>query len=529
MASSVNGDAADAQPQRMGLSFIQFLILSSISSGVPFGMEYCVQAVGVEYTIIGLLFMGFFLSMPSALISTELISLMPSNHGQLAWCYRAFDHFKYEIGGQTVGNLLGFINAANLLFYYISAMPIMPIIFVAYLETLIGDLPAGYEYLVKLAVIFFSFFVNVLNVNTVGNVVNTLLLTSLSPLFLGFFIRLPDIELKQWTEECADMNWAYLSAIVLFYAGGYEALGALGGELNFSAKKLALAYGVSVILSLAMIICPIIAAATVPYTNCMDWYDGYFAVAYGEIWRPLYWMVMISCLMCMVSFIILFYAVGGRLVWAMAQDNFLVMPDGSMLVDKELSLMPINDRDELGAMHVFDPDNPEMMDGVRTIPLGVLHPILGTVWMRTGSPIGGMVFFMVWCMVLSSFFDYTDSVLMLCYTYIVTYFGVIGSFITMKFYEPDAPRRFAIPYGKTGGVVVTAVVGIITAFCAVFIGVSYYYWSALVCLCANILFVVYYFTIKRLCDRRADDEALIDDQMEPLLDDEADHFDPVVT
>ena len=196
--SSSNGDPVKEEVQRKGLSFIQFLILSSVASGSPYGFEYAVMAVGVGWTLLGLVLLALLLSLPSALISTELISLMPTNHGQLAWVYRSMSNFKGTIFGSPIGDFLGFINGANILQYYLFMAPFMPIIFCSYLETLIGDLSTGYAYLVKLgmslyiwdhppiccvstfaecclAVIVVAFVINALNINIVGNTINTMM------------------------------------------------------------------------------------------------------------------------------------------------------------------------------------------------------------------------------------------------------------------------------------------------------------------------------------------------------------------
>ena len=64
----------------------------------------------------------------------------------------------------------------------------------------------------------------------------------MTPLLVGFFWDLPEIEWSQYTERCDPYDPSLYVAIITFYAGGYEALGALGGELQFTSGKLAIAY-----------------------------------------------------------------------------------------------------------------------------------------------------------------------------------------------------------------------------------------------------------------------------------------------
>merc|ERR1719204_2970573 len=101
-----------------------------------------------------------------------------------------------------MGDFLGFMNAANLLLYYVVGMPYTPIVFVAYLETWTGDISWGRKYLYKIVMILVTFGINALNISTVGDVINSLMLITMVPILIGFFWTLPDIEWSQWTQEC---------------------------------------------------------------------------------------------------------------------------------------------------------------------------------------------------------------------------------------------------------------------------------------------------------------------------------------
>jgi len=508
MEPAATSDEADTNSKK-GLSFIQFLILCSVASGSPFGTEYTVEAVGVGWSILGFVLMGIFLSLPAALISAELISLMPTNHGAIAWSYRAFSNLHCNIFGCPVGDFLGFMNAANLIVYYVVGMPWTAAVFVSYLETWVGDLSPGYEYMVKLAIIAMTFSVNALNINIVGDVINTLILISMIPLLIGFFWELPDIEWSQWTQTCSEYDPALYLGIIVFYAAGYESLGALGGELDFSVNRLWIAYSVAVAVSVLWVIVPIITSATIPYSSCYDWYDGYFAVSYGEIWKPLYYMVLLSSLTCMLAYSILYGTESIRLLWAMAQPHILLLPDGSMLLESEMSLM------QGTAVSQFDASG-----DVKTVPLGILHPKLGEIWERHGSPIGANIAYAITSIIFCIFMTYDRTVIVTVYSYFATFFFVVLAFIVLKFYEPDAPRIYEVPGGKVGAVVASVLTLGIMGFCAIYIGITYYYWGALIWIGSNIVFAIYYFTIKQWLDRRSAYSNL-DDQAEPLLEEEA--------
>jgi hypothetical protein len=274
------------------------------------------------------------------------------------------------------------------------------------------------------------------------------------------------------------------------------------------------------------IIIPLVAAATIPYSGCYDWYDGYFAVAYGEIWEPLYYGVLVSALFCMFAFSILYCALTIRLIWAMAQPHISMLPDGTMYLENENSLMPTIDIDNLDAFDAstafqkrenVNASNPAVGDqveakdaspdedaaeSVKHIPLGLLHPKVGYVWSRTGAPAGALAVWFVSTMILCTFMTYERCVQIIVYTYLATYLMVIAAYIVTKIKEPDAPRRWQIPGGQTGGLVVSISSGVILVAISIYIGVTYYYWSALMWVCFNVVFVVYYFTIKQWLDNR---------------------------
>jgi len=522
------------KPDQPGLSVLQFLIISSLVSGAPYGIEYAVLAVGVGWTMLGFLFLAFFLSIPSALMCSELISMMPTNHGSIAWCYRAFRHFKLTIFGKPIGDLLAFINAANTLTYYLVGTAYCPIVFAAYLETAAGDLGWAGRYFIKIAIVLVAFGINCANINIIGTTINTILLVSMSPLIIGFFWRLPDIEWSQWTEQCSTYDPAFYIGIVVFYSGGYSALGSIGGELNMSSTKLTFAYIGGVMVSVLWILIPIITAATIPYSSCYDWYDGYFAVAYGDICTALYWCVLLSSLFVNFTFEILYTMIVARMLWALSQPHFSMLPDGTMYLEDEVSLMPtidIENLDDFDASTAFkkrekeqapesqpepaaadnagddgddnkEEDAPVAEPQIIQIQLGIVHPLIGWVWDRTGCPLGALIVYTVITLLELLFMTYDLVILLIVYTYLSIYVFVCAAYIVTKVYEPDAPRKWQIPGGQTGGMIVALGSSTIMAAIAIYIGITYYYWSALVWLVSNIIFVIYYFTVKKCLDER---------------------------
>merc|ERR1719203_152696 len=155
-------------------------------------------------------------------------------------------------------------------------------------------------------------------------------------------------------------------------------------------------------------------------------------------------------------------------------------------------------------------ESPEFGDNVKKIPLGILPAYLGTIWERTGTPITALGAYTIATLILCTFMTYELCTLVIVYSYMATYLFVIVAFIVTKIYEPDAPRGYEVP-GGTAGAVVCSVLTIGTmGFAAIYIGISYYYWAALLWLVCNVLFAIYYFTLKRLVDRQTEYENVED-------------------
>jgi len=248
---------------------------------------------------------------------------------------------------------------------------------------------------------------------------------------------------------------------------------------------------------------PLITVASF-YPNCDDWYDGLIAVAYGEIWEPLYWAVTASSLFFSAMYAVFWTAVGARFIWAMAQPSFLVMEDGSLLIEDDESQELIANGSAVVA---------------RTIAIGILPEILGHTWKRTGSPMGGLVFISIVTAALCSFISFESTTVISTYFFFAMYFFIIWAFMVMRYYEPDATRSYEIPYGMPGAWILSMGTGVLMGGIAIYMAVTKFWKSACIWIGFNILFVIYYFTIKKMLEKRAEED---NEQSKPLLSDDND-------
>jgi len=204
-----------------------------------------------------------------------------------------------------------------------------------------------------------------------------------------------------------------------------------------------------------------------------------------------------SSLFFSLMYAVFWTTVGGRFVWAMAQPELLVLEDGSLIIEGDSQELSENDR----AI-------------ARSIPIGILPEWLGTTWQRTGTPIGGVLFITVFTLAECTFITFETTCVLSLYNYFCMHFLVNVAFMVMRYYEPDAHRSYRIPYGKAGAWILSVGTGLAMGAVGLYMAVTIYWEAACVWIGCNAVFVIYYFTIKKIIDRRAEED---NEQMQPLL------------
>ena len=187
--------------------------MSSIVSGIPYGAEYVVKAVGTGYTLLFSIILIFLLNYPFLLIVSELACIIPTNHGIIAYVYRGF----YCIS-PSVGDFVGFVNGLNIAVIYCIGSAIQPLIFLQYLEILTGDLAYGPAYAVMLGVIISGLLLGITNINIIGTTVNFIIVACFIPIFIGMFISIPSMNFNDTVVgSCTDIQWAPFGTLLFFF------------------------------------------------------------------------------------------------------------------------------------------------------------------------------------------------------------------------------------------------------------------------------------------------------------------------
>ena len=214
--------------------------------------------------------------------------------------------------------------------------------------------------------------------------------------------------------------------------------------------------------------------ASTLYPNCDEWYDGLFAVAYKDLWSPLYYGIVLGALFCNWAFYVIGVVFTGRVFWAMGQEYILLnKSDGSMIIPSEYDIISnrmINDNDRIEQermditttqqeaeetkMGYDDDDQQQQIGSIETeytkINIGILPAAFGRIWPKTGSPVLGVIVQSVIASLACLIPDYYAWTEFLMFMYALTFFAVVGSFLILKYKEPNLMRPYEVPCGKIG-------------------------------------------------------------------------------
>ena len=476
------------------LSFIGYIGLAlMITSAGPYGFEYTVNAVGIEYTLIGTCIFCIFYALPVSLITSELSSMMPTNHGQILWVFRG-----YSIKYKKFGDFCGFINSLNYLIFFLCEIATAPIVFVAYFELLVGKYTYLIEYSIMLGVVVISVIINIFNIDIMGYIASILAVFMIAPFLIGFFIVLPDINVSnQWNligsnNECSSYNWSLFIGTIIWELSGFEGMASLTNEVNFKLKYIIYALIITIIIDIGLLIIPIITVATTIDTDNYDcssiWYDGFFSEGYGNILVPLKYCILIGSLLTNWCLFSSGLAVVSRTIWALSQPNISIHNSGSISFNNENMFdEQINPNESMLLINNTDNDNIS-----RTINIGVLPSWFGTVWKRTNSPIKSVLLVGVLTCILMLWLGFVGIVEFLVYFYVISSLFEIGAYLILKFQENKVHRSYVVPCGKCGGIIISLSL-IIILIASLTILIMSNWFQFIIVIGINIGFILYYY------------------------------------
>lgn len=301
--------------RKAGLFFFVWVMFSYCTGG-PFGLEDMVTTSGPGMTLIYLLIIPFFWSIPVSLVSAELTTAMPVEGGFYRWVRAGFGDFWGFLAGWwnwSASFLLGAVYAVQ---------------FSDYLGFYIPQLTGWKHYAVSLAIVALITYINVRGIDAVGKFATALEIFILLPVLVLVVMGLmhwkhnPFVPVVPPHQPLFSIFGTGL-ALGLWLYSGYEQCSSVAEEVENPRRSYPLALAIVVPLSIAVYFLPTLASLAA-LGNWQDWHTRYFSDAAKLIGGP--WLGSWMTLAAMITNVSLLNATvltSTRMPFAMAEDGYL--------------------------------------------------------------------------------------------------------------------------------------------------------------------------------------------------------------
>jgi amino acid transporter len=381
-------------------------VMFSYCTGGPFGLEDMVTTSGPGMTLIYLLVIPFFWSIPVSLVSAELTTAMPVEGGFYRWVRASF--------GDFWGFLAGWWNwCASFLLGAAYAVQ-----FSDYLGFYIPQLTGWRHYIVSLLIVALITWINVRGIEAVGKFATALEIFILLPVLvlvvMGFahWKHNPFVPVIPPHQPLFSVFGVGL-ALGLWLYSGYEQCSTVAEEVENPERSYPLALAIVVPLSVAVLFLPTLASLAA-LGNWQDWHTRYFSDAAQLIGGP--WLGSWMTVAAMVTNLSLLNATvltSTRIPFAMAEDAY----------------MP----------HVFTGK----------------HPRFGTPWIAI--MVSGAIYAVL------AIHSLTQLIIIYSWLRVATTVMTVLAAWQLRRKRPDLPRSFLIPGGSLGLLAAVAAVIVMSA------------------------------------------------------------------
>jgi amino acid transporter len=304
-----------AQLKKAGLCSFVFLMFSYTTGG-PFGMEEMVTTSGPGLTLLYLLLIPLFWSVPVSLVTAELTTTIPVEGGFYRWVRAGFGDFWGFLAGWwnwSASWLLGGSYA---------------VLFGDYLTVWFPSLVGWRHYLVSLALISILAYVNIRGIQLVGIVATVLEFSVLLPVFLLCLIAA-----SKWHHNpFVPFTPAQLPPFRVFGVGlalglwlysGYEQLSSVAEEIENPQQSYPHALSIVIPLSIATYFFPAFFSLAA-LGNWQEWNTAYLSKAaelIGGGWLGL--LMTVAAMLGNISLLNATVLTSTRMPSSMAEDGYL--------------------------------------------------------------------------------------------------------------------------------------------------------------------------------------------------------------
>ena len=277
LTSRTSSVSAPAIRHRLGLAGL-VAVMYLIVSGGPYGIEDAVGIAGPRLTLLLCAIVPLTLSLPTALMASELTALIPQEGGFYLWVKEA------------LGPFAGFVEAYLTILYTAVDMAIYPVLFASYLGFVITLGTIG-QIVAAALLVWFSGLLNILGIRPVGNVSVGLTVAALAP--FAAFILLGVPRLLHWQAPVEPLfHGDALGAIgggliiVIWNYCGWENLSMVAGEIQAPRSNYLRAVLITLPIAAAGYLLPLCIALS-GARDTSQWQVGQFAAEGQRLGGPL--------------------------------------------------------------------------------------------------------------------------------------------------------------------------------------------------------------------------------------------------
>jgi amino acid transporter len=301
--------------KKAGLLYFVSVMFAYVTGG-PFGMEEMVTTSGPGMTLLFLLIIPFFWSIPVSLVAAELTTTIPVEGGFYRWVRAAFGDFWGFLAGWwnwTASWLLGASYA---------------VLFTDYLVFYFPSLVGWRHYLVSLALISLLAYINVRGIQMVGVVATILGFSVLIPVFLLCVIAAAKWHFNPFQPMIPPhvppfQIFGVGLALGLWLYSGYEQCSSVAEEIENPQRSYPRALAIVVPLSVATYFLPALCSLAA-LGNWQDWKTAYLSTAAGLIGGDwLGFLMTIAAMLCNVSLLNATILTTTRMPSSMSEDGYL--------------------------------------------------------------------------------------------------------------------------------------------------------------------------------------------------------------
>lgn len=306
---------AKAQIKRAGLFYFVFLMFSYTTGG-PFGMEEMVTTSGPGLTLLYILLIPLFWSVPVSLATAELTTAIPVEGGFYRWVRAGYGDFWGFLAGWWNWSASWLLGASY------------AVLFSDYLTAWFPSLVGWKHYLVSLMLISFLAYINIRGIQLVGMVATMLEFSVLIPV-----LWLCVIAANQWRHNpFVPLTPPHLPPFQVFGVGlalglwlysGYEQLSSVAEEIENPQQNYPRALAMVIPLSIATYFFPAFFSLAA-LGNWQEWNTAYLSKAaelIGGRWLGL--LMTIAAMLGNVSLLNATVLTSTRMPSSMAEDGYL--------------------------------------------------------------------------------------------------------------------------------------------------------------------------------------------------------------